>query len=272
MAVAIVAFGLAQARLCLALGTTSSVFALGSHLFQLVGVAVAFAVVANEFSRRLESQQRQLRDSLLLARTNDVRRDGQRAIGAARQHEVRNALFAVRGAATTLAERYERLADEDRQTLGRIVGTGIERIAALVQVQVDEIEEFDVAAMVHSVVKAEEHAGADVQSSLSTGLRGMGRAGDVAAVLRLLVRAARVGSRGPVAIRGRSEGGTVRLVVEATGSAVSPIVTSAQDANGELDLHIAARLMSEQGGAVWTSGRQNGHISFGVRLPAPGIR
>jgi hypothetical protein len=182
---------------------------------------------------------------------------------------VRNALFAVRGAATTLAERYERLADQDRQALGRIVGTGIERIAALVQVQVDEIDEFDVAAIVQSVVTAEQHAGADVQSSLSPGLRGTGRAGDVAAVLRLLVRAARVGSGGcPIAIRGRDEDGTVRLVVERAGPATSTAAHT-DGADGELDLHIAARLMSEQGGAVWTSGREDGHLSFGLRLPAP---
>jgi hypothetical protein len=290
IAVAIVALGLAQGRLALVLAPNgASVWVLGSHLFQLAGFAIAFAVVAAEFSERATSQHGQFLDSLVAARTDSARRLARQTIEAGHGHDVRSALFAIDGSARTLADRYDDLAEGDRIALGRMVGAGVDRLRQLVEVRMEEIEEFGVDTVVRSVVHSERRLGVSVTTAFPAGLRGVGRAADLAVVLHTLIRSPRIRPGcAPLVVRGARQGDAILLLVEAAGLGPDPLVVSPDRLDGSLmapfdrlepelgheagedalDLYVAARLMSEQGGDIWTATRPGGGASFGVRIPA----
>jgi signal transduction histidine kinase len=290
IAVAIVALGLVQGRLALALAPNgTSVWVMGSHLFQLTGFAIAFAVVAAEFGERATSQHGQILDSLVAARTDSARRLARQTIEAGHGHDIRSALFAIDGAAQTLADRYDDLAASDRTALGRMVGVGVDRLRQLVEVRMEEIEDFGVDTVVRSVVHSERRLGVSVTTTLPAGLRGVGRAADLAVVLHILIRSPRIRSgRAPLVVRGSRQGDAVLVLVEAAGLGPDPMVVSPDRLDGTLmapfdrlepelgrevggdalDLYVASRLMGEQGGDIWTAARPGGGVSFGVRLPA----
>lgn len=289
MAVGIVALGLVQGRLALVFARDgTSLWVLGSHLFQLVGFAVAFVVVAAEFSERASSQQGELLSSVVAARTDDSRRLARRTIEAGHGHDIRSALFAIDGAALTLVDRFDDLKEDDRIALGRMVGAGVDRLRQLVEVRMEEIEDFGVDTVVRSVVHSERRLGRSVTTAIPAGLRGVGRATDLAVVLHTLIRSPHIRTGGgPVVVRGARRGAAVLVLVEAAGLAPDPLSVPADWsddslmapfarlepelllATGEtLDLYVAVRLMTEQMGDVWTATRPDGGVSFAIRLPA----
>jgi hypothetical protein len=199
-------------------------------------------------------------------------------IEATHGHDIRSALFAIDGAARTLADQFGKLADADRIALGRMVGAGVDRLGLLVDVRMEEIQEFGIDTVVQSVVRTERKAGMAVSSAVPAGLRAVGRATDLAVVLHTLIRSPRVRFDGaPVILRGECRDGAVVLLVEPAGLTADSLIESPDRMEPELgpdsgadalDLYVAARLMGEQGGDVWTATHAGGRVSFGVRLPA----
>ena len=191
----VVALGLVQGRLALVLAPSgASIWVLGSHLFQLVGFAMAFVVVAAELDQRATTERGQLLDSLVAARTDGARRLARQTIEAGHGHDIRSALFAIDGAAQTLVDRFDVLGEADRVALARMVGAGVDRLRLLVEVRMEEIEDFGVDTVVRSVVYSEKRLGVSVTTALPAGLRGVGRAADLAVVLQTLIRSPRIRS------------------------------------------------------------------------------
>jgi signal transduction histidine kinase len=263
VAVGVVALGLAQSRVILVLAENGSAqWLLGSHVFQLMGFAVAFTMMAREFDHRVRSREEELMDSLINTRTHAARRQARQMVEAVRRHDTHSALFAVSGAAQLLADRYGELTDAQRVALTGILTDGVGQLSGLAKVRPDEVEELDIDLVVRSVVEAERDSNIAVSATVPAGLRGVGCAADLAVVLQTLIRLAQGRA---VVVRGRQERGFVVLTVEAAdGSLVGCPVGSLQDS---LDLEVASRLMVEHGGTI-SIGQG---ISFGLRLPAVAV-
>jgi hypothetical protein len=258
---------LAQSRVVLVLAHTGAgSWSLGAHVFQLIGFAVAFALVAREFDRRVRSREVELMDSLINVRTHTARRQARQVVEAVRRHDTHSALFAVSGAAQLLADRYGELTDAQRAALTGILTDGVGQLSGLTKVRPEEVEELDIDQVVRSIVAAERDSNVAVTSAVPAGLRGVGCAADLAVVVQILIRLAQ---GRPVVVRGSQERGFIILTVEATDSSlVGCPVGSLQDS---LDLEVASRLMVEHGGTV-SMGDANGHgVLFGLRLPAVSI-
>jgi signal transduction histidine kinase len=265
VAVGLVALSLAQSRVVLA-DTGAGSWSLGAHVFQLTGFAVAFALVAREFNRRMHSREEELMDSLINVCTHAARRQARQMVEAVRRHDTHSALFAVSGAAQLLADRYGELTDAQRAALTGILTDGVGQLSGLTKVRPEEVEELDIDQVVRSIVAAERDSNVAVTSAVPAGLRGVGCAADLAVVVQILIRLAQ---GRPVVVRGSQERGFIILTVEATDSSlVGCPVGPLQDS---LDLEVASRLMVEHGGTV-SMGDANGHgVLFGLRLPAVSI-
>jgi signal transduction histidine kinase len=264
VAVGVVALGLAQSRVALILAHRGAgSWLLGAHVFQVLGFAIAFSVMAREFSSRVRSREDQLMDSLIDARTETARRQARHMIEAVRRHDTHSALFAISGAAQLLDRRYGELTDAQRSALTGILADGVGQLSGLVKVRPDEVDELDIEMVVRSVVENERDSMMCVSSAVPERLRGVGCADDLTVVLQTLIRLAGGQS---VAVRGREERGFVVLSVEGVGfSQAGPAVPSLQDS---LDLEVASRLMTDQGGTISMGNAEGGGISFGVRLPS----
>lgn len=261
-AVAIVVLGLAQGRFALALAPrASSPQVLGGHILPLVGFAVALGVVGSEFGRQVMSQQSQLLDSVVLASSDRVRREARRALQSAHAHDVRSALFAIDGAAQMMSRTFEQLSDEDRERLSGMLSDGVTRLRTLVDARIEDIEPFDTAALVASVVRAERRLGLEIAVDVAEGVRAVGRVADLAAGLHALFDAMLVdGESGGIALRVSRQGESVEIAVRGPGR-LAPTATS-------VALYVASRLVEEQGGTLASYDRARSLAEYVIRLPA----
>ena len=260
-AVAIVVLGLAQSRLALAIAPNpDAAQVLGSHVLQLVAFAVALAVIGSEFGRQVSTQQTQLLDSIVVIGADRARREARRTLQSAHAHDVRSALFAVDGAAQTLALSYDTLSPADRATLTGMLSTGVARLRGLVDARIEDIEPFSVDAVVHSVARAKHRAGVEVNVEVAPGLQAVGRVADLAAALQSLIDALSPSAGGaPLVLRGWPEDGFAHISV-AGPDRLSPSATS-------VAVYVARRLIEEQGGSLQIEAGGSGQSEFVARLP-----
>jgi nitrogen-specific signal transduction histidine kinase len=257
---------------------------LGSHLFQLIGFAVALPMMAIEFDRRVISQHRQLFNSRVAAGTDSARCRAHESIDAAYAHDLRSALFLLDGAARTLVDRLDDLSSSDRTEFGRLIGSGVERLSTLVCELAAEVNECELHNVVRSVVKAEKNSGLTCSFDLPKGIRCAARPADVAGILHTLIRTVWTES-GPatVSLTGRHQGQRIALTIAPTGLGGQPAdrrpgwlhpSVGQAPAKDAVELQIAARLLNEQGGAISTATDDHGLTSFEITLPAaqPALR
>jgi hypothetical protein len=278
-AVAIAALGLVQAHVASALSLASpGLWVLGSHLFQLIGFAVALPMMALEFEQRVKGEHRQLFDSLIAAKTDSARHWAHQSIDAAYDHELRSTLLLVDGSVRMLVDRFDDLSDVDRASFGRLIGGGVERLGLLLHERTDDGNEFELRDVVHSVVCAERIAGVVSTFDLPQGVRCSGRSADVAGVLHTLIRSTWARSQpAAVHLKGRCESETIVLSIgpaEVTDGPVSGLRPRldppvGHDVFGDtVDLEVAGQLLDEHGGTISTATDASGRISFEVRLAA----
>jgi hypothetical protein len=278
-AVAIAALGLAQAHLAIALSLGApSHWVLGSHLFQLIGFAVALPMVALEFEQRMRGEHRQLFNSLIDAKTDSARHWAHQSIDAAYDHELRSTLLLLDGSVRMLVDRFDDLSNADRATFGRLIGSSVERLGVLLNERAEEGKEFDLRDVVHSVVCSERRSGVVSTFDLPPGVRCFGRSADVAGVLHMLIRSTWARCQ-PAAVRltGRHEAETVVLSIgpgEITYPPASGFPTrldpsgSHEPLGDAVDLRVAGQLLNDQRGTIWTATDAVGRITFELRLPA----
>ncbi|HEY0400131.1 MAG TPA: hypothetical protein VGF00_17160 [Acidimicrobiia bacterium] len=284
----LVAAGVGQARVAFVLAGAGSarLWAPAAHVFELIGFAVPLIWVAADFQDGVRRQRNERADSLVAARGDHLRHQARQTVQAVQRHEVRSMLFAVDGAARALADESLSMSEADRVAFGRMVVEGAERLAGLMEVAPEEVQPFAVDGVGRAVVHAERKAGRTATSQVPAGLRAVGRAADVAGVLRALVGAVaaempaggtRSSGAGPaVALRAEAVGSVVVLRVEPAGGTDLPLDTAtwrpvqleATDPEAGVDLYVAARLLADQGGDLWSAAGPR----FVVRLPAANDR
>jgi hypothetical protein len=278
-AVAIAALGLLQARVAVAVSAApQSIWLLGSHLFRLIGFAVALSIMAMEFDRRVVSQHRELLDSLVAAGTDSARCRAHESIDATYAHDLRSALFLLDGAARTLVDRLDDLSSTDRTEFGRLVGSGVGRLSALVGELADEVNECELHNVVRSVVKAEKNSGVASSFELPPGIRCAGRPADVAGILQTLIHTVWANSRpASVCVSGYDEGERIALTIGPAGVSEQPTgrrpgwlhPSVGHGTLGDaIELQVAARLLNERGGTISTATDDDGRMSFEINLPA----
>jgi hypothetical protein len=274
-AVAIVALGLAQAHVAIALSLWApSLWVLGSHLFQVIGFAVALPMMALEFEQRVNGEHRQLFNSLVAAKTDNARQWAHQSIDAAYDHELRSTLLLVDGSVRMLVDRFDDLSDADRASFGRLIGSGVERLGALLSERTGDEKEFELREVVQSVVCAERISGLVSTFEVPLGVRCGGRSADIAGVLHTLIRS--TWDRcypAAVHVTGRRDAETIVMSI-GPGEVASapaggfPALDSSAPFGDTVDLQVAGQLLHDQGGTICTATDADGRMSFEVRLPA----
>ena len=274
--VGVVALGVAQALVATAIASgPTDLWSIGGHVFELIGFAVPLAWVGGQFQRGVRRQRVERHASLTASWIEQARQRAHQTVQSVHRHDVRSMLFVIEGAARALAD--DKLSEEQREPFGQMLIESIERLGLLMDVRAEEIQPFAVDGVARAVAHAERKAGRKVTAELPAGLTAVGRAADVAAVLRTLVTA--VGRHTPaVQMRGEAVGSTVVLSVEPAAAQPLPLLTgnwaeireeslknSLTGDEERVDLFVAARLLADQGADLWSTGEQ---ARFAVRLRA----
>ena len=180
-----VALGLAQGLAAVVIGAgPSDCGGRAGRVFVLIGVVVPLAWVGGQFQCGVRRQRVERNASLVASWIERARHQAHQTVESVHRHDVRSMLFVVDGAARALADaRYRRAAGGVRGMLAE----GVERLGSLIDVRTEEIQPFAVDGVARAVVHAERKAGRSVTAELPAGLNAVGRAADVAAVLRTLV-------------------------------------------------------------------------------------
>lgn len=254
----------------------SDLWAVAGHLLQIVGFAVPLAWVGGQFQNGVRRQRVELKASLIASWIERARHQAKETVESVRRHDARSVLFGIDGVTRALLD--PRLPEEQRAPFIEMLTESVDRLGKLLDVRVEEIQPFDVAGLARAVAHAERKAGRTVRADLPTGLDAVGRAADVAAVLRTVIGLAARRTGAGVVVRGATEGGAIVLRVEPAGAGDLSLLTdcwdevwagsfksASTDDDTTIDLYVATRLLAEQGADLWaTAGRDR----FAVRLPA----
>lgn len=274
-AVATVAAGIVQSVVAAVIG--SGLWGVGAVVLLFVGVAVPLAWVGGQFQSGVRRQRVERHNSLISSWTARARQQAHEHVESVHRHDLRSMLFVIDGAGRALAD--PTLSREERASFAEILTEGVERLASLTAVRMEEIHPFSVGDVVRAVVHGERRAGRRLAAEVPAGLTAVGRAADVAAVLRTLVAVAGRKDTGSVQVRAELQAGAVALFVEPVGTTGLPLLArnweeirvesfkspSTADEERE-DLFVAARLLADQGADLWSTA---GRTRFAVRLPVP---
>jgi hypothetical protein len=276
-AVSVVALGLGQGLVATVIGSgPSDLWGVGAQVFVLIGVIVPLAWVGGQFQNGVRRQRVERDASLTASWIERARRQANQTVQSVHRHDVRSMLFVIDGAARALAG--DKLSAGQRTSFGEMLSDSVGQLGALTDVRSEEIQPFEVDAVARAVVHAERKAGHAVTADLPTPLPAVGRAADVAAVLRTLVAVTGRKAHAGVQLRGEVADGAVVIRVEPQGVDDLPLLSgsweeisvesfkpSGNDDEESIDLYVAARLLVEQGADLWSTA---GRARFAVRLAA----
>ncbi|HZQ75819.1 MAG TPA: hypothetical protein VFE55_00715 [Acidimicrobiia bacterium] len=253
----------------------SDLWPIAGWFFGLVGVAVPLAWVGGQFQSGVRRRRVERRDSLVASWVARVRHQAHETVDSVHRHDVRSALFVIDAAARTLAD--PTLSPEQRASFGDMLTEAVQRLSALMDFRTEEIHPFDLEQVTRAVVHAERKAGRAVTSAVPAGLTAVGRAADVAGVLRTLVALVTHHGDG-VRLRAEIDGDVVVVLVEPAKADALPLLSGnwdgirvesfkpSTDADEEIvDLFVATRLLADQGADLWST---PGRTRFAVRLSA----
>jgi hypothetical protein len=276
MVIGILAAGVGQGYVAWLLGSgDAALWRVGAWVLVFIGVAVPLAWVGAQFRRGVRRQRVEQQANLMASWIARARHQAQATVQSVHRHDLRSMLFVIDGAARTLAD--DSLSAEQRASFAEMLGEGVERLRGLIDVRSEEIEPFAVDGVARAVVHEERKAGRAVKSEVPSPLTAVGRAADVAAVLRTLVAVTVRKNTADVQLRGEVQNGTVTVHVEPVGADERPLLTelweevraeslktTQNEDDASIDLYVAARLLAEQGADVWST---TGRARFAVRLP-----
>ena len=195
---------------------------------------------------------------------------------AERDHELRAALFAIEVTATGLSRGRDRMTSMQVDELMDGIAAEIRRVRALIDGSPEPTRTFDLAGAIAPVVACAYGAGLDVRCAVPAGIQVEGRPDSTAQVVAALLDNARQHARSsPVELHVARFGGSVVLTVEDLGPGVDASVRgrlfergvrSAQSTGSGLGLHVARRLMREQGGDIAVRDRAGGGTTFALQF------
>lgn len=277
--VTVVLLGLLQGRIAALLSSgPADMWAPAAHVFDLIGFAIPLTWVGSQFQRGIRRQRFEQSASLVASWIERARDEAHETVQSAHRHDVRSMLFVIDGAARALSDPSLTSA-EQRVAFHDMLTESIERLGFLMDVRAEEIQSFAVEGVARAVVHAERKAGRAVTAELPNGLTGVGRAADVAAVLRTLVGVVDRQSSQGVEVSGALDAaaGAIVVRVEPAGAEPLPLLSncweevwvetfksSFHEDDIAIDLYVAARLLAEQGADLWSAAGGR----FAVRVPA----
>jgi hypothetical protein len=275
--IGVAALGVGQGVVAAAIGSGhADLWGIGAWVFVLIGVAVPLAWVGGQFQCGVRRHRVERHASLTASWIERARRQAHQTIESVHRHDARSMLFVIEGAARTLADGT--LTAEQRASFGEMLAEGVQRLGSLMDVRSEEIQPFAVDGVARAVVHAERKAGRTVSADLPAGLSAVGRAADVAAVVRTLASVIAPKSPAGVQLRGERSDGAIVIRIEPSEADHLPLSTGIWDEiradsfkvslkrdEKALDLFVAARLLAEQGADLWSTA---GRARFAVRLPA----
>jgi signal transduction histidine kinase len=258
------------------------IWVLGSALLRLSGLLVAVLGASLELERAFVEQRARLVDVELSARTYETRWQLHRARRRDRDHDLRSALVAIEGAALTLERHYDTLTDEERDRLTSMLSSGVDRLQSLVVDDSRPRASFALAEVVRPFVGNLMAEGESVAVEVPEDMVAVGSPAETAEVVRQLLDNARHRAPGgTITVRGEHDGGAVVLRVHGQGHERPEIGPARPDAPGRalaepggalpMGLHVASRLMKDQGGDLWVEAQDSGRCSFALSLPAPAL-
>lgn len=125
--------GLAQAHAALALSYPGGDLWLAEgRILWFEGMLFALLGVNRELQEHVSAQASELRRSMARARSIEVQREAERLLQREQRHDLRSALFAIRGIADLLGRDYQHLDAETIETLMQGLGTEMARLQELV--------------------------------------------------------------------------------------------------------------------------------------------
>ncbi len=180
---------------------------------------------------------------------------------AADRHEMTNAATAVEGAATILAG--DCLSAQARATLGRLLGSGVDRLRVLIDRRSPGVGPMSLAEVASEVAREPRWSGL-VELSVAPGLVAVGSPGHLAeAVRQLLASKGELVSAGPPVLLGRREGDSVELWLQVGRRRLAPL-------HLPVAAFVAAGLMQGQSARIRMDTTAEGGPSIGICLPAAG--
>jgi signal transduction histidine kinase len=209
-----------------------------------------------------------------------------RATDAARaelRHEAQNALTTIDAGVSTLQASQGQLSAGDREALAEGIRDTVERLRKLLNDtgQEEPLRPVRLAEALGPVVSAARARGQTVQLDISADLWVLARSHGLGQVVdALLENAGKHAPGAPVELRATARREGVVLRCEDAGPGVSAGERERIFERGErgrraqgdgdgLGLPMAARLVHEQGGAIWVESREGGGASFAVWLARP---
>ncbi len=201
---------------------------------------------------------------------------------AERDHELRAALFAIEVTATGLSRGRDQMASRQVDELMDGLVAEIRRVRALIDGHRASPTTFDLGDALAAVLACAGASGLDVRSSVPTGIEVGGRPDSTAQVVLALLDNVRQHAPGsPVELRVAVDGAVVELMVEDRGPGIDPSLSpivfergirGAAGAGSGLGLHIARRVMREQGGDIVVRARCGGGTTFVLQFRSGAAR
>jgi signal transduction histidine kinase len=275
---------LAQSRLALALSATGgAIWLTGSQLLVLEALLMALAGVNYHLARSFTRERLKVIESMATVQTIEAERAVERAATEERVHDIRAALFVIRGAAEMLHEHCDELDSATVSTLAQALASEVSQIQALTAARNPQpVQAVRLRDVLDPLILCEAQARTRVTSDIDDVLA-LARPADVAEVVRNLLDNVRRHAPGsPVHVEVRAADGAVRVSVEDQGPGVPEAErqvvlqrgvrgSGVTDAEGSgLGLYLAWRLINQQNGSLWIEDRPGGgtRVVFTLALVA----
>lgn len=271
---------LAQRRLALTVISNHALSILASEVLQTIALSLILLGTVRALQDTLSEGQNRLRESLLAFEGSEARRRREANDHEEAVHNLRNALTSIGSAAHLLVfDRKVPLSDGERTQLTAALMAELDRAKRLLSREWNGSQRrFTLMDVLEPLVANERSQGAVVEVDVPAGTTVVGNPERTYEVLATLFDNARRHAAGaPVTVGTFAAGGGTTVVVEDRGPglpAQSPErifdrgwSTSAKREGKGLGLHVARRLMEEQGGKLVASNRPGGGASFHVAFP-----
>jgi len=191
-----------------------------------------------------------------------------------REHELRASLSGIEAVAVAMNDLRDRLRSEDVDQLALAIASEARRLRLMLVPQAKQRADFDLAEAIRPAIIMTAASGVVVRDAVPNGMWAHGCRDDVAQVVFALLDNARVHAAPSVVdVRGTDRGGITSLFIEDRGPGMARISAFRRGRRGPqspgsgLGLHIARRLMVDQGGSLTVNARPGGGASFMLTLP-----
>lgn len=244
--------------------------------------AVALVVPVAAQDTRLALQVVGRANSALRDRWRDVveQIDGMTRQEAERTHELRTALAALEGASDVLRRHVERMGEPDDAALAAALASELGRLRVLVaSLPAAPCAAFPVRDALLPVVLAHKACGQEITLDVPPEVSASGRPEALAEAVENLLTNAAVHAPGSHVTISAHLGRTVRVLVTDDGPGIDPVAladrqraSADRDGFGGLGLHLATRLVTDEGGSLTVLGhRATTGAAIAIELPRPSL-